>query len=286
MSVNLQYVIKEGLLGLRRTRTATFVTVSTVAVTFSLLGIFLLLTVNVGQFVGIFQDKLRMDVFIDNSMTDTSIQKLQQKLSLCSGVKSITYITPEMALEQFREDFGEDPLEILGENPLPASFQVYLKATHRSPKNADEVYHCLCSHEGVDDVVYHYRFFILLHQYRKGLFIGTLVLFIIVLLAALFLVSNTLRITIYAQRDKIAIMELVGATPAFIRRPYLIQGVLQGLMGGGIGMAALWIVIQIVQIRFPSLLQVPVWLYGFPLVLGMLLGYVGSILAIRRFLRN
>ena len=122
-------------------------------------------------------------------------------------------------------------------------------------------------------------------QYKRILFIGAFVLFVLVFLATLFLVSNTLRLTIYAQKDKIEIMELIGATPYFIRRPYIIQGMLQGLMGGFFGSLFVWILVQIVALRFPNLLDVPLLFYLFPLALGMLLGLLGSIFGIRRFLK-
>jgi len=286
MSLNLQYIVKEGLLGLRRTRVATFVTVSTVAVTFAILGFFLLLTANVGQFVGFFQEKMRIDVFIDNSLSGPSTRMLEQQLLQCPGVKSVDFISSEKAMELFKHDFGEDPMEILGENPLPSSFHVYLKENYHSPKKAGHVVACLKSKSGVDDVIYHGRLFHLMHQYRRGLFIGTFVLFIIILMAALFLVSNTLRLTIHAQKEKIAIMELVGATPAFIRRPYLIQGILQGLMGGSISAMFIWITVSFIRVRFPTLLLVPFWVTVFPPALGVILGYIGSILSIRRFLNT
>ncbi|MBN2104363.1 ABC transporter permease [bacterium] len=286
MILNLQYIVKEGFSGLRRTRVATFVTVSTVAITFTLLGFFLLLTTNVGQFVGIFHEKMRLDVFIDNSLSDSSISFLEKQLLQCPGVKAVDYISPEKAMEQFKNEFGEDPLSILGENPLPASFHVYLKDTYHSPQKANSVVSCLESKAGVDEVIYQGRLFHVLHQYRRGLFIGTLILCIFVWIATLFLVSNTLRLTIYAQKEKIAIMELVGATPSFIRRPYLIQGLLQGLMGGSISTVLIWMVVSCIRMRFPTLLHVSFWIYLFPPILGSILGYLGSIVSVRRFLKT
>lgn len=288
MSLNLQYIIKEGFLGLRRTRVATTITVSTVAVTLFLLSIFLILTLNIGQFVGFFHDKIVIDVFIDNSSDMSRIDNLKQQLMDCPGIQSIDFITPDMAMEQFRKELGSDidPIELLGENPLPASFRVHLLPGHLSPEHAKEAVACLESKSGVDEVIYEGRLFQMMQQYKKWLFISILILFVIVLIATLFLVSNTLRLTIYAQKDKIAIMELVGATPALIRRPYIIQGQLQGLMGGSIGMFLIWLLIHSIEIRFPHLLIVPIWTHLFPLLLGIFLGHLGSVLGVKRFLHT
>ncbi|MBN1781809.1 hypothetical protein JW948_11830 [bacterium] len=286
MSLNLHYTIKEGFLGLRRTRMSTIITVSTVAITLSLLSLFLLLTMNVGQLVGIFQEKMRMDVFIDNSLDAAAISRLEARLRECEGVAEVRYISPDMALEQFKKEIGEDPVEILGDNPLPPSFQVHLLKSHHTPERAVRVVTCMEQCDGVDDIIYHGRLFQILNQYKKGLLAGTGILFVVVLVAVLFLVSNTLRLTIYAQKDKIRIMELVGATPVFIRRPYLVQGMLQGFMGGGISMVLIWIPIQLILIRFPKLLIVPLWFFVFPLILGMMLGYIGSVLGVRKFLKT
>lgn len=287
MSMNFQYIIKEGFLGLRRTRVATAVTVSTIAVTLFLLCIFLILTLNIGQFVGFFHDKILINVFIDNSIQMSEIEALKQQLMDCPGIQSIDFITSDMAMEQFRKELGSDidPFELLGGNPLPASFRVYLLPSFMSPEHAKETVACLESKPGIDQVLYEGRLFQMMQQYKKGVFISVLILFLIVLIAALFLVSNTLRLTIYAQKDKIAIMELVGATPALIRRPYIIQGQLQGMIGGGTGMVLIWILVHIVQLRFPHLLIVPIWAYLSPLVLGIFIGHLGSVLGVKRFLR-
>jgi cell division transport system permease protein len=285
MSMNLQYIVREGFLGLKRMPVATFITVTTVAITLFLLSLFLLLILNVGQFVGIFQETIRIDVYVADTLDEAGLQACREELASCPGIRTIEYISPENALEHFRQELGSDPLEILGENPLPASFSIYLEEQYRSLSRTHDVVRCLESCSGVAEVEYNGKFIQLMDQYKRILFIGTFVLFVLVFLATLFLVSNTLRLTIYAQKDKIEIMELIGATPYFIRRPYLIQGILQGLMGGLFGSLFIWILVQIVALRFPNLLAVPLLFYLFPLVFGMLLGLLGSVFGIRRFLK-
>ena len=99
------------------------------------------------------------------------------------------------------------------------------------------------------------------------------------------LVANTLRLTILSQSRNIQIMELVGATKRFIRRPYLIQGMLQGGIGGGIGSAAVWIFVKVIELRFPRTLIVSPLMILFPLAFGLILGYLGGNVGLRRFMR-
>ena len=127
MSINLIYSFREGMLGLKRARLATTIAISTVAITLTLLGIFIVLTVNVQRVIGLLNERLNVEIFIDNSLDPYSIKLLQNNVSDIEGVEAVTYISKEEALERFRDEFGEDPLAILGENPLPASLLVKIK---------------------------------------------------------------------------------------------------------------------------------------------------------------
>lgn len=133
MSLNLSYSFREGVNGLRRARVASIVTITTVAVTLTLLDLFLILTVNVQRIINTLKSQISLEVFIDPTLPATDIESLGRQLSAVVGVSKVTYVSPEQALERFRLDFKEDPLALLGENPLPASFQIVLLPSHRNP---------------------------------------------------------------------------------------------------------------------------------------------------------
>lgn len=137
----------------------------------------------------------------------------------------------------------------------------------------------------MDEVVYQEKLFRFVDRYSRIVFLLDGVIFLTVLLSAVLLVSNTLRLTILSQSRNIQIMELVGATKRLIRRPYLIQGILQGGIGGGIGSIVVWIFVKAVTIRFPSVLKVTPFMILFPFGLSLLLGYLGGTVGIKRFLR-
>jgi len=102
-------------------------------VTLSLLDLFLILTVNVQRIINTLKSQISLEVFIDPTLPATDIESLGRQLSAVVGVSKVTYVSPEQALERFRLDFKEDPLALLGENPLPASFQIVLLPSHRNP---------------------------------------------------------------------------------------------------------------------------------------------------------
>ncbi len=284
MSINLIYSFREGMLGLKRARLATTIAISTVAITLTLLGIFIVLTVNVQRVIGLLNERLNVEIFIDNSLDPYSIKLLQNNVSDIEGVEAVTYISKEEALERFRDEFGEDPLAILGENPLPASLLVKIKNEYRNPERMIAVVKNIERLNGVDEVIYHGRLFRLISQYSKVILAIDIGLFFIVLLSVIFLVSNTLRLTILSQQKNIQIMQLVGATINFVRRPYLVQGVFQGFIGGVVSMVIIWVIVQLIRLRFPHLLIVPLHVLIMPLLVGVVVSYLGSLMALKRFL--
>ena len=285
MSLNLLYSFREGIVGLRRARLATMITVSTIAITMTLLGIFLILTINVQAIAQSFIDRVTFEIFIDNSLSPEDIQELEGRISVLEGVEKVVFISKEKALEIYRRYFEGDPLEIVDYNPLPPSFQIKLKQEHLHPEGVEAVVKKAEALEGVDKVVYHRKLFRAVYRTSRIVLIVDGVLFFVVLLSAVLLVANTLRLTILSQRETIQIMELVGATEGFIRRPYVIQGILQGGIGGAVGSFVVWGIVVGVRLRFPHLLEASPVLVLAPFLLGLLLGFLGSRVGLRRFLR-
>ncbi len=286
MSLNLLYSAREGIIGLKRARMATAITISTVTISLILLGIFMVLTLNVHRIVETFRDQMALEIFIDNGLSSEEIQLLENQVSHEEGVAEVLFISKEEALERFREEFGDDPLELLGENPLPPSFQIKIQQAWQTSEGIENVAKKIEKIEGVDEVVYHQNLFRILDRYSRIIIIVDVALFSIVLISAILLVSNTLRLTIYAQRKTIQIMELVGASQSFIRRPYLIQGILQAVIGGCIASLVVWGFWRAIAFRFPHLIEIPLLLILAPAILSLLLGFWGSMLGLKRFLNT
>jgi cell division transport system permease protein len=285
MSFNLGYSFYEGILGLRRARFTTTITISTIALTLTLLGVFLLITVNVNKIIGVFREKMTLEVFIDNSLDTDSIMELKLSLSKIIEIEDVIFISREEALEKFRTEFGKDPITILGENPLPQSFQIKLKTTYRKPDIIEEIVKKIEKFDEIDEVVYHGQLFRLIDQYSSIVLFADAALFVFVLLSAVLLVANTLRLTILSQKKTIQIMELVGAKKGFIRRPYLIQGLIQGGIGGLMASLLLWIFVKLVSLRFTNLFEIsPIFIFII-IFLGIIFGYIGSQVGLKKFLK-
>ena len=265
---------------------ASIVTVTTIAVTLILLDFFMILTVNVNRIIRSFKAQMVLEVFMDNTLDSLAVEKLKSELRQIEGIEGVNYISPEQALERFTKEFGEDPLTLLGENPLPSSFQILLKPAYRTPENADAIARKVQENQLVDEVVYHGRFYRIVENYSKTVLFLDLGLVLLVFAAALLLVANTIRLTILAQSKSIQIMRLIGATQAFIRRPYLIQGIFQGSLGGCICSIAVWCIVKLVAWKFSMHPRgMPFFFWG-PILFGGLLGFLGSLLGLRRYLNT
>ena len=279
MSMNVLYSIREGVLGLRRARTATTITISIIAVTLTLFGIFVIFTANVQRIVNTFRTKMTLEVFIENTIRIEELSRLEGEIKKVQGVEFVEYFSKEKAMERFKRDFGEEMVKILGEYALPASFLVRMHPQYRSYEKSKNVALVIEGLAGVDEVIHHGRLFQFVDRYSRIILIVDVIIFILVL------VSNTLRLTIMAQFRIIQIMELVGATRGFIRRPYLVQGILQSGIGGCIATMIIWIIMQLVKLRFPYLLAVSTLQQFIPFFLSVFLGFLGSEIGLRRFFK-
>jgi cell division transport system permease protein len=286
MSLNLIYSFREGMRGLRRARTASIVTISTIAITLILLDLFLVLTLNVNRIIRSLKNQMYLEVFLDNTLDADSVQILKEQLLHEEGVDSVRFVSREEALVRFSKEFGEDPMSLLGENPLPPSFQVQLKPEYRTPDQAEALAREIGLKRSVNEVVYHGKFYRMVEKYGRIAFLVDLGLVLLVFASALLLVANTLRLTILIQSKSIQIMRLIGATQSFIRRPYLIQGIFQGSMGGIICSLVVWLTIRLITWRFSLHPAGMPFFYWGPIVLGGLLGFLGSQLGMRRYLNT
>lgn len=284
MSMNLVYSVREGFRGLGRARGATALSVSTMTIALTLMGVFLVLTVNVQRIVRVFRDRLAVEVFFDPAMGGEDRDRLESALEAIAGVSEVVYVSAEEALNRFREELGEDPVEILGENPLPASYQVFFGGSGGHSQSIGAAVETMRGQSGVEDVVYRSRLFQAVEHYSRIILLVDGALFLLVFLAAIVLVANTLRLTILSQREMIKIMESVGATRGFIRRPYTVQGIVQGGLAGLLASLVVFILVKLVSMRFEHLIDDDL-LFLLPLAIGLVLGWIGSHIALLRFMR-
>ena len=286
MSLNILFSFREGIKGLKRARVASVVSISTIAITLILLDLFLIMTIHLEKIIHTFKAQILLEVFVDNTLDQKTIQSLEDSLLQKKGVETIQYISPDMALQRFQNEFGEDPSSFLGENPLPPSFQIKPKAVYRKPDSTDALVAAIEKMSFVDEVVYHGKLFRIVDKYSQTILIIDLGLFFVVLVSSFLLIANTIKLTIFSQIKSVQIMRLIGATKGFINRPYLIQGMVQGGLGGTICSLVVWIIVQLISLRFPLLFHVTQPFFWIPLVFGLLLGFLGSLFGTARFLKR
>lgn len=284
--------------GMLREPVTSVLTLVTVSFVMFLLGAFLLLVINTGAVVSQKTQGLGISIYIKDGVDDGAIKQLQTQLKGYPGVREVSLLTKAQALEEFKKMVGDDSALISGledRNPLPVSLEV--KLDERGAKN--EVYlrikndFSLSPHVEkiqTDDATFG-QIGKLLGWLRRLSFIGTIGMSLIVGL----LISNTVRLSIFAHRSEIEIMELVGATDNFIRFPFLIEGAITGLLGSVVGIMVLSFVFRPLAAVFrdssisvllnAELVFLPSWLVCLVVLFGIISGVISSYLAARRFSR-
>ena len=281
----LTYSIIEGLRGLKRARFSTAISVFTIFLSLLLIAIFLIIIINVRSLVTQIQARMELEAFIDPSLTEEQIKDLERQIKNLQGIEHVRFISKEQAAEIFKKEIGRDIFEILDDNPLPASFQIQLKPEFRSPSRSQKIFEQILQLEGIDEIIYRHDLLVLLEKYMHLFIIFVAALGGLLGLSSIILVSNTIKLVIFSRRKIIEIMKLVGATRGFIRRPFIVEGVFQGVFGGAL--AALFIagIFKFISAQIPNMIFVDRRLYALLVLLGALFGFVGSVLSLRKFLK-
>jgi cell division transport system permease protein len=288
--VTLPYFIREGVANFGRAKFAAFASTGAITVALVLIGVFAV----VGYEAQVIADTLReqageMEVFIEREADANTQEGLRARIQTTPGVAQSEYVSHEEAAEIFREEFGEEASVFEDPTFLPASIRIEVAPAYATPDSMAQLASTIGEWEGVDEVVFNQDLLAQVSQNRR--LIGAIggAIGAIVVLASVFLVANTIRLTIYARRLLIRTMKLVGATDRFVRRPFLVEGLLQGALGGLLAGGSVWglyrVFLQQID-KAPASPTLQLSLVGGLVVLGMVLGWSGSYVAARRFIQN
>ncbi len=286
----LPYFIREGLANLRRATFSAVASTSAIAVALVLIGVFGI----VGYEAKIVSDTLReqasrMEVFIEQEATEEEKEALHARIQTAPGVAETDFVSHEEAAKIFQREFGEGASAFEEPTFLPASIKIEMAPSHAHPDSMSQMASTIEQWRGADDVVLNRDLLVRVAQNRQLINAIGIALGSIVVLAALFLVANTIRLTIYARRLLIRTMKLVGATDRFVRRPFLVEGIVQGFLGGLVAGGVVWGLYRgfLQQIdQTPLSFHLELGLVGGLIVGGVLLGWIGSYFAARRFIQN
>ncbi len=288
--MSLSYTLKESFSGFTRAKLSTTISVITISISLLLLGIFAVITINTARFIDMLRAKVVLEVFLQEPISRQEIRNLADRVRAVEGVDSLVVISKDEAAEIFKKEFGEDINRVLDFNPLPPSFKIFLKPSHQSSEGVNRVYNSLAHLRGIDEIVYRKELLKLLDERTTAVNNVTLSLGLLISISAILFVSNTIRLAIYAKRKIIRTMELVGATWMFIRLPFLIEGMIQGLLGGLLASVMLYGLLELAARTLahefaPYLIMSPPF-YTLIVGAGVVLGLIGAIISIMRFMRT
>ena len=286
--MQLGYIIKEGFSGFSRAKLSMFAAVFTITVSLLLLSFFAILFVNANSVVESLRNRVEMEVFLKDQLSQDQTTNLKILLEQLEGVQVARYVSKEEAAAIFKQEFGEDINRVLNFNPLPASFKISLRDGFKNAASASKIFAQVKTLRGVEDVIYRKQLLEMLDEHAVTFLWVILGVSVFVAVASIVLVANTIRLAIYAKRKIIQTMKLIGATRGFIRWPFIIEGLVQGVVGGLVASAILSLLFSYLEEwASDSLLEfvrVPEFSFLIIIGIGSFLGILGSLISIRRFI--
>jgi cell division transport system permease protein len=292
------YFLRKAVGSLRENPFINLVTIGTIAIAMTLFGAFLLVFVNMKAVVDRLGGDVEISAYLRDDASAAAVGALGERLKRIPEVSDVRFVSKADALAIFKKNNPEDLalLQELGENPFPASYQVRLAPGHRDAESVARIAKDLGGDSAVDEVEYGQEWIERFSAFLKLLQAGGIALGLMLVVAVVFVVSNTIKLAVFARRDELEIMQLVGATALFIRVPYLIEGLIQGGAGALLALAALWAawrglapraVESFAPVFGTSHIDFIPGRQALELVAGgMLLGVLGSFFAMGRFLRG
>lgn len=288
-----EYFIKEVYTSFKRNIWMTLASIFTVVLSLFILGFFSIVILNLNKMANTLESQVQISVYLKDDLSQEEIDETKENLSKIEGLQDIKFITREEAMENFKERLGDQQflLDALDDtNPLPDSFSL----TVTSPQQVKTIADTAAALDSVESASYSQD--IINHLFNLTHLIRLIGIALIILLtgAAIFIISNTIRLTVFARRKEIAIMKYVGATDWFIRWPFLLEGICLGFIGGGLATIFLYIIYnQVTQeiyeamAFFPLIPQHPFidYISLAILVAGIIIGALGSTISLKRFLK-
>ncbi|MHB0885352.1 MAG: permease-like cell division protein FtsX [Bacillota bacterium] len=292
-STSLAFGVRQSLRGLRQNALMSLASVLTVALSLLVAGLFGLIIINLGHLVTLAERQVEVTVFLDDSLPDQGVRAVEAQLKAMPGVTQVDFVSKAEALTRLKAVFADDKdllAEVEQRNPLYRSFEVRTDQPGMIKPTADAAEKL----SGVLKVNYKQDLVEKLFRVTRAIRVAGLAIMVILALAMVMIISNTIRITVFARRHEIGIMKLVGATDGFIRWPFVCEGMALGLAGAVFAGGALWggysWVWGLVQrgLPFIPLLPKQPLLFGLTALIGgagVIVGAFGSALSLRRFLQ-
>jgi cell division transport system permease protein len=278
------YYVREAARSFRQHRGVAYAAIVVLTAALSLTGLFLLLTYNAQAALSMVGDRREMIVYLKDEVTDADRERLTETLRTLYG--SVAYVSKAQAWEEMRQQVGDPSLlDAVQDNPLPASLRIRLKPALLAPDSMDVAARQVAAFPEVEDVRYGAEWVRRLDELSAGLRLGTLVIGTLVALAVVFVVHNTIRLTVLARRQQVEVMSRIGATDAFIAWPFVLEAMFEAALSALLALAAVFALQQALAPRLFGLeFLPPVWAAAF-MASAVALAWFAAWLALSRVLR-
>lgn len=291
-----KFFIKEGFRSLRRNRTMSIAAITSVIAALLVIGIFFIIVLNIDYAATKLESQIEMMVYLNDGLSENIIQTMNTEIKSINGVKSVDFISKDIALKNLEKNWGENSylLEGLeGDNPLPDAFLITLA----DPAQAPDVAMSVSAISNIEKVVYGKEELAKLLNTTYVLRMSSVVIILILLFISIFIIANTIKLTLYARRREIGIMKFVGATDWFVRMPFIIEGIIVGIIGAVVSTAVLGAayyycsdlvknqMIGFLSISLMPFNQIITSMIALLIAVGIIIGAAGSLISVRKFIK-
>lgn len=271
----------------RSSYVSVIISISLVLFMLGLFGVIVLYAKKIGKEV---KENIGMTIYLKDDVKDVDVARLQKSLDVSVFVKETQFITKEEAAEMMKAELGEDFVEFIGYNPLLAAIKVKVHEAYAHPDSLASIKANLLTNSKIKEIEYQESLVDTINRniQRIGVVMGAFS--ILLLIVSIALINNSIRLSIYSKRFLIKSMQLVGATQGFIRRPFVLKGILHGIYSAIIAIVLIVAVIYYTQQFLPGIFQVEDFgvismVFGLVLFMGITISWISTSLAVRKFLR-
>ncbi|MBN2519812.1 MAG: cell division protein FtsX [Bacteroidales bacterium] len=282
--------VKEAKATRKRLRNSYLTSIISISLVLFLLGILGLLILNVKALSDYVKENIGFTIFLKDNIKEVDIIRLQKRLDATKYVKESQFISKEKAAKILQEELGEDFIEFLGYNPLSASIEIRLHAQYANSDSLLVIENKIQNYQEIDEIYYQKSLVHLVNENIKKISFIILIFSGLLLLIALTLINNTIRLSVYSKRFLINTMHIVGATRRFIRKPFLIKSTVHGIYASIIAILLIIGLLYVAQKEMPEIItfeniEILGILFTFVIILGILINWISTYFAVNRFLR-
>ncbi len=288
MIARFLFLLLESIKGLFRAKIPALISSMTIAITLIVFTIAYFGYINFYDYSMEFKKRYRIDVFFDTEISGSDAKSIFQNILLIDGIKQGKYIDKKEAAEIFKVYFNAEIEKVIGNNPLPLGGKFEVTSRYRNPSAMELIVRKIKKIEGIDQASFRSGLITRIDNIIENLLNICIIVGIAIFILAIILVSNTIRLIIHNKKRTIETLDLLGATKSFIRFPFLLEGIFQGILGAIIALSILWLLFSLLQYILSPILQ-PIHINAMNIIIGNLLigstlGLIGSYQGVSKYL--